>query len=207
MGREATVTTVACILESTVNATYLKVRRLERAGLVRVAREERRAGRAVKHYTAVAPRLFVPFEVMHLPDLEDFYLRNQEEQTRLFTRALLETYRREWGEPTSLGQSHYRTADGSTLTTFGPAPGVTWSSLQDDKPATLLNGGSVFLTAQEAKVLQRDLYLLHTRYSQPGPDRRPYRLHLGLTPDLHQDIDEHGLARLAEDDAEFGASH
>jgi|GEM_PF-2267337 len=183
LGRESTATQLARALGATLNATFVKLRRLERVGLVRVTREERRAGRAVKHYTAVSSHLFVPFEAMSLPDVEAVYLRDQHDQLRQFVHALLDTYRRAWGEPGTLGQSHYRDADGSTLSTFGPAPGTTWSSLASDHPATVLNGGTVFLTPSEAKALQRELYALHARYGQAGRDRRPYRLHVGLTPE------------------------
>lgn len=188
--REGTATSVARDLGLTLNAAYLHLRALQRVQLVRVAREERRDGRAIKHYTAIAPRLFVPFELLSAPDLEAWYLQDMAEQARWLVRGLLSAYRREWGEPSTLGSSHYRDEVGNTLSTFGPSPGTTWSSLDDQRPATLLNGGSLWLTFQEAKALQRELYTLHARYSRPGRGRRAYRMLLGLAPQGEGDPSE-----------------
>lgn len=183
LGREETVSSVARELHLTLNAAYLKLRTLRRVGLVRVTREERRAGRAVKHYTAVAPHLFVPFDVTGMPDLETLYLRLAAEQAQLFVRALLATYRRTWGEPGSLGTSLYRDEGGNPVSTFGPTPGTTWSSLEDHRPATLSNTGTAWLTFEEAKAFQRELDDLYRRSVRPPqPGRHAYLFTLGLTP-------------------------
>ena len=182
LGREGTASSLARDLELTLNAAYLKLRTLQRIGLVRVAREERRGGRAIKHYTAVAPRLFVPFEVMDAANLEELFLQELEEQARLFVRALLTAYRRAWGDPASLGHSLYRDPSGTFWSSFGPKPGTTWSNLDEHRPATVLNNGTVWLTFAEAKALQRLLYELHGNHAHTGPGRRPYRLMVGLSP-------------------------
>lgn len=182
LGREGTASSVAQALDLTLNAAYLKLRALERVGLIHVVRQERRAGRAVKYYASVAPRLFVPFEAMSASDVEELYLRDHAEQARLFVGALLGAYRRAWGEPVSLGRSHYRNERGDTLSTFGPRPGETWSSVDDLSPATLFNSGEVWLTVEEAKVLQRELYALHARFADERGGRRAYKLTLGLAP-------------------------
>lgn len=182
LGREATASDVAAALNLTLNAAYLKLRALRDVGLIRVAREEQRAGRATKHYTAVAPRLFVPFDATNAADVEELYLRDHAEEARSLVRALLSAYRRAWGQPASLGRSHYRNDRGDVLSTFGPRPGETWSSLDDDRPATLFNTGEVWLTPDEAKALQRDLYTLHGRFADEREGRRPYRLTLAMAP-------------------------
>lgn len=183
LNREATASDVAVSLNLTLNAAYLKLRTLHDVGLIRVSREERRAGRAAKHYTAVAPRLFVPFDATNAADVEELYLRDHAEEARLLVRALLNAYRRAWGQSASLGRSHYRNDRGDALSTFGPRPGETWSSLDDDRPATLFNTGEVWLTPEEAKALQRELYTLHSRFAEERDGRRAYRLTLAMAPE------------------------
>lgn len=183
LGRERTASAVAAETGLTLNAAYLQLRLLCGAGLVRVVREAPRGGRAVKHYASVAERIFIPFGQTGRDDLEAWYLADAHEQSRRFVTALLTVYRREWGEPDTLGVSHFRDADGNVLSTFGPRPGETWSSLDAGHPATLSNDGQVWLTHAEAKALQRELYALHARHQLTGPGRRPYRLTLGLAPE------------------------
>lgn len=183
LGRERTASEVAADTGLTLNAAYLQLRLLCGVGLARIAREVPRGGRAVKHYASVADRLFVPFELTGLDDLEAWYMDDAALQSRQFVTALLNAYRREWGEPHTLGVSYFRDSAGSNLSTFGPRPGETWSSLSEDRPATLSNAGQVWLSREEAKALQRELYALHARHSAAAPGRRPYRLTLGLAPE------------------------
>ncbi len=60
LDREVTITQAAAELGMTVRAAFPRVRRLQRLGLVHITREEPRAGRAIKHYTAAGQEFFVP---------------------------------------------------------------------------------------------------------------------------------------------------
>lgn len=62
LGREVTIQEAAEEAGASPNTTYKRAMRFLELGLITVAREQPRAGRAVKLYRTVADVLFVPFE-------------------------------------------------------------------------------------------------------------------------------------------------
>lgn len=69
--RERSVTEAARLLGCPLNTMLYRVGTLVRAGLLRVVREERRAGRAVKVYRSVHDAYFVPFALTLYATLEE----------------------------------------------------------------------------------------------------------------------------------------
>ena len=60
--RTRTVSEIAVAEEMPIGRAYQVVKQLERHGLARVEREEKRGGRAIRHYRAVAGSFLVPLE-------------------------------------------------------------------------------------------------------------------------------------------------
>lgn len=69
LGRENTVVRAAAELGCEPNATLYRVRRMHSLGILRMVREEPRAGRPVEVYRSVHEGYFVPTEVMRHDDL------------------------------------------------------------------------------------------------------------------------------------------
>src|SRR4051794_15550694 len=67
--REATVSDAAAQLGCTPNSTLYRVRRMTDAGLLRVVRVVRRAGRPMKVYRSVHDGYLVPLDTMRYDDL------------------------------------------------------------------------------------------------------------------------------------------
>ncbi|MBA2664529.1 MAG: helix-turn-helix transcriptional regulator, partial [Chloroflexi bacterium] len=61
LGRERTVTEAARELGVPPNGMRYRVRRMAKLGLLRIVREQPRAGRPMRVYRSVADRLFVPY--------------------------------------------------------------------------------------------------------------------------------------------------
>lgn len=60
---ERTAASVAQELGLALNTLLYQLKRLQRAGLLAVVRTERRSGKALKHYRAVAKGFFLPFDL------------------------------------------------------------------------------------------------------------------------------------------------
>jgi hypothetical protein len=71
LGAEKSQTEAARELDCELAALHYRVKQLLEAGLLEVARLEKRAGRPIKRYRSVAPEIFVPFALTPYADLEE----------------------------------------------------------------------------------------------------------------------------------------
>lgn len=71
LGREITMSQAAEILEMNLSRMHYQVARLLELELIRVTRHETRAGRAIKYYSAIPERLFLPFDTTNFITLEE----------------------------------------------------------------------------------------------------------------------------------------
>lgn len=188
---ETTVSAAARQTGLDLRTLHRDVQALTRAGLLRVTRLERRAGRAIKHYQPSADAYFVDYLNTPAADLEELTGASAQRSYRLFhhaadrefTRALRESGRR-WG------WRLYATPElpGYHLTQGSPADRRV-SALQEwQGPAALmLQGFPVFrLTDEQAREFQRDLIALMRRgeaceQANAGAGR-PFLLPVGLAP-------------------------
>lgn len=160
------------------NTLYGWVKRLEAVGLIRVVREERRKGRAVKRYRAVADAFFVPFSTTPYPTLEDALAtldKGWEQRLRSHVVKARQQAVETWGY---LIKRH---ASG-TLMLASAKDGEEVDFLDDHAPAVLSSWSDlVYLTEAEAKALQRLLRGLLEAH-EPAPGREQYALRIGLAP-------------------------
>lgn len=137
-----------------------RVRTFLRAGLLSVTREEKRAGRPIKHYRSSHDAYFIPFTATPYADLEE-RLRKQfgvlvEELIRGVAAVL-----RQVGHD---GRWFYRDDDGLVGSKSGEEARLEFDFDDPRWPTAYDFYAQVHLSRDEAKALQRELRDLHARY-------------------------------------------
>ena len=184
MRGERTLSEAAAEVGLKLNAMHYRVQKLLALGLIEVAREEPRKGRAVKVYWASAEAFFAPFEVTPYASLEALITEMLHASSEHFIRNLAQTFLNRadsWG--VLLAKE-----GGSGVARLAPShkpeaerPGA--SILDPDFPAVWVTNGFTALTFEEAKAFQRELSELLGRYSRPeSSSEQRYYFTLGLTP-------------------------
>lgn len=179
LGQECTVTSAAAQVSVSPNALLYRVGRMLDVGLLRVVREEPRAGRAVKVYRSVHDGYLVPMEAMRYDDLRHRLQRHG----RVLSQQLTEAYAR------VLERSGTRGARVFARTSAGDL----WSS--DLTPAANHRGqpahfsdATVWLTRGEATRVRQILLeateraLSDGRAARPGDPRQPYLVVAAILP-------------------------
>ena len=179
MARECTVAKAAKELGVATNSLLYRVKRFQGAGLLRVVREEKRAGRAVKVYRSVADAFYVPFALTRAETLEALLWGLDSPLRALLYRNVA----RVMTQPeTELGLIVWRAAEGEVRTRFSAGPDRLFDPLEQGAPSTLLFWSpEVWLEPNDAKLLLREMTDLIGRYHGRG-GRGRYLLHLGLSP-------------------------
>lgn len=108
LGRENTVVRAAAELGCEPSAMLYRVRRMHSLGILRVVREERRAGRPVKVYRSVHEGYFVPTEVMRYDDLR----HRVATQGRVLVEDLIDSYVAVLGDSKHSGRVFARNRQG-----------------------------------------------------------------------------------------------
>ncbi len=189
LGRERTVSEVARELLESPNAVLYRVRHMCNLGLLRVARHEPRRGRAMKVYTSVAERVFVPYARTPLLDLAEALRRTRDQQAQVLLDGLLKVMRDAHDEA-EWGVLLYREGDGVYAydALEGHAP---WNPTGPHEPAVLDYAFTVeALPFDQAKALQQDLLrVLRKYFSGEGATLgTPYAVRIALVP-LHSVVE------------------
>ncbi len=183
VGEARTASEVARELELPLNTLLYQVRGLLKLGLLEVEREACRAGRAVKHYRAVAEAFFLPYTVTPAETPEVLLAQEHASRQGRLIRGLVEAAYGEldpqgehvWGVRVGLeaGRLTVRNAIG---------PESPWNFLDADAPALVdLWAEDVTLDFAEAKALQKELCELLGRY-RAKRGRQGYIVRLGMAP-------------------------
>lgn len=187
VGQERTLSDVARELGVPLSTLYRRVQRYVRLGLLRVVREEARAGRARKHYRSTRDAFFVPNRIA--PPAEERVSAFYAHWERTFARAAVEAYGPaylDWGDRI------YRDASGllAIHLTRGPHEDPL-DPLQADVPAVLmLFHDLMYLDFEGAKALQRELMAVWRKYvGRGGPQRYAARLTLLPLPEDAERLD------------------
>ena len=175
-----TVAGAARELGCALHTMLYRVRTFLKAGLLRVTREEKRAGRAVKVYRSVHDAYFVPFSATPYADLEERIGEQlgplNGELVRGFTSVL-----KQIGYD---GRRLYRDANGRVGSEAGKEARL---GLDYDNPAWPVVYDArqqLYLPRDEARALQRELRGIHARYlprREVGAGDR-YLLFVALVP-------------------------
>ena len=176
---ELSLTEAARTLGLKLNTLHYRVKRLMDLGLLEVAREEPRKGRAVKLYRATSVNYFVPFEATSSETLETLFAQFRAKMNALFHHNVARSYLEVDGIGLRLKaqgrklHAEFDTPDGSFLARNMGEP---------DFPAIFANDGVLRLERSRAKALQRELEALLKTYSSDEQTGQHYLLILGLTP-------------------------
>ena len=184
VGRERTLSDLAQELQVPLNSLLYRVRALIQAELVLIAREERRAGRAVKWYRAVADSYFVPFQQAPAETAQGLSRQDWEQRRDGFLHSMTEAATayleawglREWGLRFDLDRQ-------GRLVMQHAVDGETAPDLLDRRSPAFLDiwVDDLALTFDEAKTLQRELTDVYRKYRRQGGGQR-YLMRLALAP-------------------------
>lgn len=184
LARDRTVGEAAAELGCEPSVMLYRVGTFLRAGLLRVVREEPRAGRALKVYRSSHDAYLVPYERTPFATLEEAFYAMYEESARRLAAAMAARFRaRGWH-----GYRLYRDAFGQAW--VEGAPDAARSSDLGDLEDRDGRGGMDFaldlhLTPGEAEALRKEVASMLRRYRELEPKRgepeeQPYLLSVGF---------------------------
>lgn len=164
LGREVTLSQAADELGVSLPRLHYQVRKLLAADLLCVSRTERRGGRALKLYRAVADRLFVPFELMTDETVEASLAKADYPWLPLFLRSLGRVWR---DHPSAWGMRFERADSGFVRASVVPDPRREDLLDEPDLPGVFVGGWvtDLHLDFDEARALRRELAEVVARYA------------------------------------------
>ncbi|THF70230.1 hypothetical protein E7T06_08580 [Deinococcus sp. Arct2-2] len=180
LGQALSVSEVARQVGAGVRAVHYRLQILLACGLVQVVHEERRAGRSIKVYQAVADAFFVPFSATGREDVEALWLSLTLPLYEQLVRTLANTARTQGHDPEVWGVHVRLDQAGNLDLNLGPEQPLR-AAPTPYTPATLLEWEELHLSTEQARRLKTELQaLLHKYAAERGP--HSYLLALGLAP-------------------------
>jgi DNA-binding MarR family transcriptional regulator len=171
LGQERSISTAAELLGCSLQTMHYRVKQLVKAGLLRVTREEQRAGRAVRYYRAVSDAFFIPDALTEHADLEERLLADFRPTLSRIAKGIAEGVRREG----RTGQCRYLNEQGS-VSSYGCVESSDGTlEFNREYPFRRPNTdrrGDIYLTDEEARELAQELGALFDRYLQNTPEGR-----------------------------------
>ncbi len=159
------------------NTVLSRVKRFMDYGLIRITKEEKRAGRAIKHYRSTADIFFVPYEATTAESLETMMAERERYWERLLRKAVVETRSEDLG---TWGTRIYKDSRGRLQVQTAINPEENYSMLDQNQAALLSSWrDSVYLDFDDAKTLQSEMFELLKRYQQKSGSQR-YIIRLGM---------------------------
>lgn len=147
------------------------------AGLLQVEREEARRGRPVKYYQATARAFEVSLELVPARLLER--LEGYAAWKRLFEAGVVKASRQRNRADTL---AVHLDGEGALIWGARVSQNIRPDELAEGEPAVLdFWGAGLRLSRKEAKMFQKELWLLYEKYAHRKGNER-YVLHLGLAP-------------------------
>lgn len=177
LGQDCTVSDAAAQSGASLNTTFKRVRRLQALGFLVPGQGAQRAGRQVPTYRSSADRYFIPYDLAPHETLE----AQQEELEWVGAAEFARNVARARLQVTGSYGRYMERRNGHSVD-FHPALGpdrMLPGSLSDVGPLFTLCEPEIWLSAEDARALERELRDLYGRYGQrEGP--RPYLLKLGI---------------------------
>ena len=156
-----TVTAAAQEVGCNLDTMLYRVKIFLRAGLLKVEREEKRAGRSIKHYRSGAEAYFVPFEVTPYAGLEERILEMRSANSEQIVRAMARLLR-EFGWE---GQRIYRHPQGAVWRESALNAEVNMPDFSDPRlPIGKQFFSELYLLDEDARALQSELHEVWGRY-------------------------------------------
>ena len=183
VGQASSAARAAQSLGMPLNTLLYQVRRLLDAGLLIVTQEERRAGRAVRHYRASAERFTVPYALTPAETPEVLLAAQHAGPDARLRRDLVSAGLELLEQQGTEGVGVQVTLDGPRLVLRNMVgPDAEWNFLEPAAPAMVDYWlEDVHLDFEEAKALQGELCELVARY-RTKRGGQAYTLRLALAP-------------------------
>lgn len=185
MQRPTSLKEAADALETPLNTLYYYVQRFVASGLLTVATVQRRGGRPIKRYRAVAEAFFVPFSATPHADLHEYLRERDAALWPLLHRSAAAFYASQAAAGAVWGR-RFEWPNGRLEAHTGPAPDTPFELLeflaQETTPAFLLSWDLTQLEPDDAKAFQRELLGLYERYGGRAGTGQRYLVHMALVP-------------------------
>ena len=178
LGQELSVSGAAEVCGCSLNTMLYRVRTFLKAGLLEITRVQKRKGRPIKAYRAVADAFFIPFAATNFADLEERYHKQFVPVTKELARGLAVAHRSvpEWGE--------YIFRDASNTVWTIPTGATDSNVMSKEGLFSTWRDVVLNLSIEEAEALFTKLEQLFNEVYKRGssPKGRPYALQVALVP-------------------------
>ncbi len=180
LAREMSVSAAAREVGCSLHAMLYRVRVFVGAGLLRVTREEARAGRSIKHYRSAHDAYYIPLEITPYAELEERLRAQFMPSAELLIRAWSHLLR----EVGQRGRRLYRDSAGFICSNSGDEKQHFLDYANPDFPAVFDFFLELHLPQDEAKQLQLELLALYQRYLpyQEKSGNKAYLFQAALVP-------------------------
>lgn len=179
LARELSASQAASELGRDLNTVLYRIKVLLAAGLIEVTREQKRKGRAIKHYRSVYDAYLVPFGLTPYISLEE---RLEAQAVPIFAN-LIRSYASAVKQSERYGNCIVRTPEGDVLTTDF-VPELTPAGLPvaySDTVVSLQRSEALGLAEGLHDLYQRALASGH-KYKNKGPGHHDYFLMVAFLP-------------------------
>lgn len=177
LAKDCTILEAAYETEEKANTVLSRIKRFMDYGLITITKEEKRAGRAIKHYRSTADIFFVPYEATTAESLEAMMAERDSYWEKLLRKAVVQTRIEDLG---TWGTRIYKDNRGRLQVQTAVNPEENYSMLDQNQAAILSSWrDSVYLDFDDAKELQTEMFELLKRYQQKSGNQR-YIIRLGM---------------------------
>ncbi len=157
-----------------IGSVHYRLQKLLQHNLVRVTHEEKRAGRAIKHYTASSDGFFIPYALTNFETLYAFWLAILEPKHRAFVGNLVKNAERRTTDPQKWGVA-LRHVEGHGLH-LQALPKPPQTKLE---PVSWFAEEDLMLSHEQAQAFKLELKALVEKY-QLEPGTNAYVMQVGL---------------------------
>ncbi|MEM6429230.1 MAG: helix-turn-helix domain-containing protein [Deinococcota bacterium] len=184
---EKTMQEAAVELNTPISTVHYRVKQLVTAGLLKVAREQARAGRAIKYYTSIKPNVFIPFSLTPYATLEEGIHEQLSPVWRMVELGLACSYSQTHTQGRRLMRDEHGTVLTSLSSSLSELSNVTETPSYDDYYSDLL----LKLSPKDAHELATTLKeICHKAYQTSLQDQvtpkqamtKQYMLQVALVP-------------------------
>lgn len=167
IGQERQLKDVSEELKSNISTTYRRVKKYCDLGIIDIVKEEKRNGKAIKIYRAVADYFYIPHNLSN--GIEATGMVWQEH----WDRAFLDGFRHSYGNCVDdWGQLIYR-KDGVFTAKLAANPNRELDMLEPNAPALFSRlHDTIYLNFSDAKALQKELNTVFDKYSKKTGNQR-----------------------------------
>ncbi len=174
MGQTWTGAALAKELGVAIGSVHYRLQKLLEHNLIKIHHEEKRAGRAIKHYTANSDAFFVPYALTNFETLYGFWLAILEPKHRAFVANLVKNAERRSTDPQKWGVAlGHIDGTGLYLQALPKPPQTT------NDPVSWLGEEDLMLSHEQAQAFKLELRALIAKY-QLEPGKNAYVMQVGL---------------------------